>query len=217
IRNPLVNDEARYDRFRNFLRPGAWREQVGPGSGIHYDLGAHLIDQALQLFGRPDWVFADLRTQRESAQAIDDFEFILSYKNLKVSLKGQMLAKEATSRYALYGWNGSFVKPGVDPQEELLRAGKMPHLDPENWGREKQENYGRLSVVDEGVDKNVLIPSETGSGQDFYNNLVETLNGPAELIVTAPQARDVIRILEMTEQSAQEMRAISTNEELVAY
>src|SRR5690606_3259873 len=73
----VVNVEARYDRFRNYLRPGAWREEDLPGSGIHFDLGAHLIDQSLQLFGHPDSVFADLRVQRDGAKAVDDFEFIL--------------------------------------------------------------------------------------------------------------------------------------------
>lgn len=216
IINPLVNYEARYDRFRNYLREGAWREQSGPGSGIHYDLGAHLIDQALQLFGAPEWVFADLRKQREGANAIDDFEFILSYPKLKVSLKGQMLAKEATNRYALYGWNGSFVKPGVDPQEEQLRAGVLPHEVP-NWGQEDPNNYGRLSVVEDGTDKQSLITSLPGSGQDFYKNLSDTLNKTSSLFITAAQARDVIRILEAAEQSWREKRAIDMKDELIAY
>src|SRR5690606_2993511 len=107
---PVVNYQARFDRFRNYLREGAWREQDLPGSGIHYDLGAHLIDQALQLFGKPDTIFADLRKQREHAKAVDDFEFILSYPTRKISLFGQMLAKEPTPRFAIYGLKGSFVK-----------------------------------------------------------------------------------------------------------
>ncbi|MGO1243820.1 MAG: Gfo/Idh/MocA family oxidoreductase [Sphingobacterium sp.] len=213
---PVVNYEARYDRFRNFLREGAWREQAGPGSGIHFDLGAHLIDQALQLFGCPEWVFADLRTQREDAQAIDDFELILSYPKLKVSLKGQMLAKEATNRYALYGWNGSFVKPGIDPQEEQLRAGVLPH-EVKDWGQEYESTFGRLSVIEDGADKQKRITSERGSGQDFYNNLVDTLQGNSSLLITASQARDVIRILEASEQSWREQRAIKIKGELIAY
>ncbi len=213
---PLVNYEARYDRFRNYLREGAWREQDGPGSGIHYDLGAHLIDQALQLFGSPEWVFADLRKQREGAQAIDDFELILSYPNLKVSLKGQMLAKEATNRYALYGWNGSFVKPGIDPQEELLRAGVLPH-EVTAWGQEDQINYGRLCTIKNGEDKQSIVVSQNGSGQDFYINLADTLRGTATLIITAAQGRDVIRILEAAEQSWREKRAIDIKGELIAY
>ena len=210
-----VNYEARFDRFRNFLRPGAWREENLPGSGIHYDLGAHLIDQALQLFGLPDSVFADLRVQRDGAKAIDDFEIILSYPRLKVSLKGQMLAKEPTTRFAVYGINGSFVKRGVDPQENLLRAGADPENDP-NWGRESQDIYGTLSLLENGQDIVETITSETGSGQDFYKNIVATLRGEEELLVKPEQARDVIRILELAEQSWREQRVISLEGELIS-
>lgn len=213
---PVVNYEARFDRFRNFQREGSWREANLPGSGIHYDLGAHLLDQALQLFGAPDSVFADLRAQREGAEAVDDFEFILSYPKLKVSLKGQMLAKEPTARYAIYGWNGSFVKWGVDSQEELLRAGKFPHEDT-NWGVQDPATFGKLSLLEDGKDVVETVASEKGTGQDFYANLVDVLNGNAELNISAAQARDVIRILEATEQSSREQRVISLKDELIAY
>ncbi|MBD1434424.1 Gfo/Idh/MocA family oxidoreductase [Sphingobacterium sp. DN00404] len=212
----VVNYQARYDRFRNFLREGAWREQDLPGSGIHYDLGAHLIDQALQLFGKPDAVFADLRKQREHAKAIDDFEFILSYPTRKISLFGQMLAKESTPRFAIYGLQGSFVKPGVDPQEEKLRNGALPHKV-DNWGLEDESTYGRLNVIENRQDVRETIPSEKGTGQDFYQNLVEVLDGDAELLITPQQARDVIRILEAAEQSWTEQRVISLKEQLIAY
>ncbi|TDS17730.1 Gfo/Idh/MocA family oxidoreductase [Sphingobacterium paludis] len=212
----LVNYEGRYDRFRNYLREGAWREEDLPGSGIHYDLGAHLLDQALQLFGAPDWIFADLRKQREGAKAVDDFEFILSYPNLKVSLKGQMLAKESTARYALYGWNGSFVKPGTDPQEELLRAGILPH-EVANWGREDAATYGRLSLLQAGKDVERTIESELGSGPDFYANVAAHLRGEASLLITAEQGRDVIRVLEAAEESWKQKKAISLKDRLRAY
>ncbi|GGH13039.1 oxidoreductase [Sphingobacterium alkalisoli] len=211
----LVNYEARYDRFRNFLRPGAWREENLAGSGIHYDLGAHLIDQALQLFGHPDAVFADLRIQRDGAKTIDDFEFILSYPRLKVSLKGQMLAKEATPRYSLFGMNGTFIKKGVDPQEALLRDGVMPHYI-DNWGQEDVTSFGKLSVLENGDDVEELVPSESGSGQDFYANIVTVLKGDGELFVKAEQARDVIRILELAERSAAEQRTILLKGELIS-
>src|SRR5690606_26415094 len=122
----LVSFEARYDRFRNTLKENAWREENLPGSGNLYDLGAHHIDQSLQLFGMPEAINADLRKQRTGAQAVDDFELILHYPRLKVSLKGAMLVKEPSPRYALYGVDGAFVKYGIDPQEAALRAGKSP-------------------------------------------------------------------------------------------
>lgn len=211
----VVNYEARFDRFRNYLRPGAWREENLPGSGIHYDLGAHLIDQALQLFGHPDAVFADLRIQRDGAKTIDDFEYILSYQKLKVTLRGQMLAKLPTPRFAIYGTNGCFVKPGVDPQENLLRAGVRPE-DRADWGVESADIQGTLSVLLEGQDDQQYVLSEVGSGQDFYKNIVATLNGEASLYIKPEEARDVIRILELGDLSWQEKRTVSTQGELIS-
>ena len=211
----VVNVEARYDRFRNYLRPGAWREEDLPGSGIHFDLGAHLIDQSLQLFGHPDSVFADLRVQRDGAKAVDDFEFILSYPGLKVSLKGQMLAKAPTARYALYGTQGCFVKWGTDPQEALLRAGAIP-AEHSNWGEEPEEIYGTLSIVEDGKEIEETIKSLPGSGQTFYANIAAVLKGKQELLVRAEQARDVIRVLELAEQSWHEKRTIPVTGELIS-
>lgn len=213
----LTNYEARYDRFRNYLREGAWREHNLPGSGIHYDLGAHLIDQALQLFGAPNSVYADLRVQRDGAAAVDDFEIILSYPTLKVSLKGQMLAKLPTSRYALYGTAGCFVKPGTDPQEDMLREGILPHLNAD-WGLEPESTYGTLAVVDaDQIENTQKVVSERGSGQDFYANVVDVLQGESTLTVRPEQARDVIRILELCEQSWNDKTVIALAGELIAY
>lgn len=212
----LVNYEARYDRFRNYLRPGAWREMDLPGSGIHYDLGAHLIDQALQLFGHPESVYADLRVQRDYAEAVDDFEIILSYSGLKVSLKGQMLAKIPTARYTLFGMEGTFMKPGTDPQEEMLRNGAKPHTIPD-WGQEPETSYGRLSVIKDGVEVQETIVSEVGTGQDFYRNIAAALKGEEFPHISPEQARDVIRILELCEQSWAEQRVIPLDGELIAY
>lgn len=211
----LTNYEARFDRFRNFLRPGAWRESNLPGSGIHYDLGAHLIDQAIQLFGHPDSIFADLRIQRDNAVAVDDFEYILSYPQLKVSLKGQMLAKEPTPRFALYGMNGSFVKRGVDTQEGMLRAGVRPE-ETVDWGLEPKEMQGSLSLLVNGEDVHEFIESEVGSGQDFYENIVRTLDGNEKLFITAEQARDVIRLLELGDISWKEQRTVCVKGELIS-
>jgi len=211
----VVNYEARYDRFRNFLRAGAWREEDLPGSGIHYDLGAHLIDQALQVFGKPTAIFADLRVQRDHAKAIDDFEFILSFPGIKVSLKGQMLAKISTARYAVYGMNGSFVKWGVDPQEALLRDGVVPSQY-QDWGKEDSEFQGTIAISEAGKDIEEKIESEWGSGQDFYKNIVAAIKEEEELFVKPEQARDVIRILELAERSWAEQRTISLEGELIS-
>lgn len=204
----LVAFEARYDRFRNTLKTNAWREDDLPGSGILYDLGAHLIDQSLQLFGLPLAVNADLRKQRTGARAVDDFELILHYPRLKVSLKGAMLVKEPSPRYALYGENGAFVKYGADPQEAALKVGKSPR-DDSGWGVETEAIWGKLNVLENGKDHIEYLPSERGNYPAFYRNVYEAITRRIELLVKPEQARDVIRVIELAGRSWAEGRTCS--------
>jgi scyllo-inositol 2-dehydrogenase (NADP+) len=122
----LVEYEAHYDRFRNTLKLGAWRESPDVGSGILFDLGSHLIDQAQVLFGLPQSITADVRVQREGAKADDYFEIGLDYGDLKVILKAGMLVRELGPHFILHGSEGSFIKYGMDPQEAALRRGLTP-------------------------------------------------------------------------------------------
>ena len=206
----LVAFEARYDRFRNTLRENAWREEDLPGSGILYDLGAHLIDQSIQLFGLPLAVNADLRKQRTGARAVDDFELILHYPRLKVSLKGAMLIKEPSPRYALYGENGAFVKYGADPQEAALKAGKSPKGDL-RWGEEPEDIWGKLNVLEDGRDHIEHLRSERGDYPAFYRNVYDAVTGQSELLVKPEQAREVIRTIELAEQSWAEKRTVAVD------
>lgn len=207
----LVTFEARYDRFRNTLKSNAWREEGIPGSGILYDLGAHLIDQALILFGIPHGIFADLRIIRDEAQAIDDFELILYYEKLKVSLKGSMLVKEPTARYALYGTKGSYVKFGIDPQEAALKEGRTPEEEPD-WGSEPKENWGILHVEEHGVSSREPFPSEKGNYPAFYVNLRDAIQKGDPLHVQPEQARAVIRLIELAEESARSNKVVDYRE-----
>ncbi|HET8677338.1 MAG TPA: Gfo/Idh/MocA family oxidoreductase, partial [Blastocatellia bacterium] len=122
----LVEYESHYNRFRNYPRPNAWREEEGAGSGILFDLGSHLIDQAQVLFGVPQMITSDIRVQRDFAKINDSFELILHYDDLKVTLKAGMLVREQSPRFILHGTEGSFVKYGFDPQEEALKRGFVP-------------------------------------------------------------------------------------------
>ena len=203
----LVSFEARFDRFRNTLRPNAWREADLPGSGIWYDLGAHLVDQTIQLFGLPIAINADLRIQRPGAGAVDDFDVILHYPQMKASLKGAMLVKEPTPRYALYGMDGAFVKPGVDPQEAALRAGLSPKGDPD-WGREPRESWGKLNILENGKDHIEYIESERGDYPAFYRNVYGAIAEGRKLDVLPEHARNVIYTIEMGEKSWAERRTV---------
>ncbi|NTV83115.1 MAG: Gfo/Idh/MocA family oxidoreductase, partial [Bacteroidales bacterium] len=130
----ILEYEAHFDRFAPGARRSAWRDEPLPAGGVLYDLGSHLIDQALVLFGLPHAVFADIRWQRAESKVDDYFEANLYYNRLKVTLKASVFVKEQGPRYIIHGTKGSFIKYGIDPQEELLKEGLMPN-SPE-WGKE---------------------------------------------------------------------------------
>lgn len=202
----IVEYEAHFDRFRNSIRAG-WKEDNGPGAGIFYDMGAHLIDQALELFGLPEAVRADLRIQRTGGQSIDSFEVVLEYPALKATLKGTMLAKEPFPQFTVFGEQGTFMKYGRDMQDDALRAGVVPHLGPD-WGQEPENFWGKLHTTAQGLEFNGTVRSEQGNFGDFYRNLHAVITSGAELIVKPEEARNVIRIIELAEQSSAEKRTI---------
>src|SRR5439155_950355 len=156
--------ESHFDRFRPELRPGAWREQPQPGSGVWFDLGPHLLEQALPLFGTPQAVSADIRVEREGAAADDAFDVTLHYPGMRALLRASMLALSPGPTFAVHGTKGSFVKYGLDPQEAALKSGRTP--DESHWDSEPPEMYGRLTTP-EGTRTVPTIPS---SFTQYYEN-----------------------------------------------
>ena len=202
----LVAYESHFNRFRNARQANAWREAEGEGSGILFDLGSHLIDQALVLFGWPQMVAADIRRQRKGAQTDDYFELALHYAGLKVSLQAGMLAREPGPRFILHGTEGSFVKHGLDPQEEALKRGLTPSAP--HWGEESAELWGKLNTQIAGLHIAGQVESLAGSYQAFYQNIADAIAGSAELAVKPEEARNTIRIIELARQSSAEKRAL---------
>lgn len=202
----LVEYESRYDRFRHYPRPNAWREQEGEGAGILFDLGSHLIDQAQVLFGLPRMVTADLRVQRSFAKAVDNFDLTLHYEELKVVLKAGMLVRERSPRFILHGSEGSFVKYGIDPQEEALKRGLTPAES--HWGEEPREQWGTLNTQLGGLHVEGRVETIAGCYQAFYQNIVDAIAGRAELEVKPEEARDTIRIIELALRSSEQKRTL---------
>lgn len=203
----LVEFESRYERFRNQPRAGAWREEAGPGSGILFDLGPHLIDQALVLFGQPRAVAADVRRQREFAQADDYFELMLDYEGLKVTLRAGMLVREPGPRFALHGTEGSFVKHGMDVQEEALKRGLTP-AGP-GWGEEPQERWGTLDAQLGGLRVRGSVETVAGSYQSFYRNVADAIEGRAELAVKPEEALATMRVIEAALRSSEQKCSVA--------
>ncbi len=202
----LVEYESHFDRFRNYLKPDAWREGDAPGSGLFYDLSPHLIDQSLQLFGYPEELFADIKTQRDGGKTDDQFELILFYNKLKVTLKAGLLAKEPGPRFRLYGTQGSFVKYGEDPQEIDSKGGMSP-LDP-NWGIDDKTQWGTLNTEKNGIHFRGKIETSRGCYQKYYENIYDAIVHQKELNVKPEEARDVIKIIELAFQSNREKRTV---------
>ena len=203
----IVEFEAHYDRYRPEQRPNAWREKDEPGSGILYDLGAHLIDQAFCLFGLPGYITADVRTQRPDARTTDYFDLWLDYGFTKVILKAGMLVREPGPRYIIHGMNGSFIKYGEDPQEALLRKGELPIG--KDWGREPENIYGLLHTELAGKIIKEKYPSLPGNYGGFYDDLYNTIRFGKTLKVKPEQSYNVIRAIELSLQSSEEKKRIA--------
>jgi scyllo-inositol 2-dehydrogenase (NADP+) len=189
--------ESHFDRFRPERKPTAWREQPLPGSGIWFDLGAHLLDQALVLFGVPQAISADIRIEREGAVTDDAFDVTLHYPQMRALLRASMLAAAPGPTFAVHGTTGSFIKHGLDPQEAALKAGRAP--DEANWDEESSDMYGKLTTP-EGTRTIPTIPS---SFTHYYENIRDAILGKAQLAVTPEQALNVMRGLERAVTSSQ--------------
>jgi len=202
----IVLFESHYDRYRPQLRPGAWREQAAAGSGVFFDLGPHLIDQALALFGTPEAVSADVRVERDGAAVDDAFDVTLRYPRLRVLLRATMLASKPAPHFLLHGTNGSYVKYGLDPQENALKRGEVPG-GPE-WGKEPPEAWGTLSHAEGDQLTERVVPTEAGDYRGYYENLRDAILGKAALAITPQAALSVMRVLELAKQSSIERRVI---------
>ena len=194
--------EARYDRFRPQIR-ARWRELPGPGSGILYDLGPHLIDQALQLFGMPRAVSADAFAQRPGGQAIDYFHLALDYGPMRAVLHGSVLAPGAGPHFSIHGDGGSFLKYGMDPQEDALKAGMRP--GDARWGVDDPSLHGELTSADGSRRR---VETERGRLEAFYREMAEHIARGAAAPVDPRGARDNIAVIEAALRSAQEGRVV---------
>ena len=197
----IVRFETNYDRFRPDLKPGAWRERVGPGSGIFFDIAPHLIDHALVLFGLAEAVTADIRMERTVAVVDDSFDVMLHYPGgMRAVLRSTMLAVASRPRFVLHGTRGSFFKQSFDPQEINLRRGYIPESGP--WGGEPEEDWGVRTTVENDVVTKRSVPSATSDYRDYYANVRDAILGRATLAVTPEYALEVMRVLEMAQESS---------------
>ena len=202
----LVEVEIHYDRFKEELSPKLHKEIPGLGTGALYDLGSHLIDQSLQLFGFPEAVFADLRIARPISKVDDYFDVLLYYPQLRVRLKSSYAVREPLPGFVLHGLKGSFIKPKTDVQEGLLQANVVP--DKEDWGTEPESERGLLHAEKDGKVVREYVTSLRGNYGDYYNGIYEAIRNDKPLPVTALEGLNVIRIIEAAFKSSNEKKVV---------
>lgn len=203
----LVTMESRYDRYRPGPRTKPWQEKTLPGNGVLHDLGAHLVDQALVLFGTPQAIVADVRLERDAAVVNDAFTLCLHYPRLRVWLSSTMLARTPGPRFVAHGTLGSYVKYGLDPQERALQGGAT--LGGPHWGEEPEANWGTLATTHDDQPVERRIPTIPGDYRKYYENVRDAIWGVAPLAVTAEQGWRTIRLLELALESSDQRCAIS--------
>ncbi|WP_297333851.1 Gfo/Idh/MocA family oxidoreductase [Flavobacterium sp.] len=194
ILGDIVEAEIHFDRYNPALSPKAHKETGEPGAGILWDLGSHIIDQALQLFGFPQAVFSDIRVTRTGSKIGDCFDILVYYPDKRVRLKAGFFMREPVPAYILHGTKGSFLKHRADVQEDELKAGRQPNE--EGWGTEPADKEGVLhtEINNEVIRKN--IPTEKGNYFSLFNGLHNAIINNTEEPVTAAQGVAVMKIID---------------------
>jgi len=203
----LVSFESHFDRFRPIVREGTWKEAANAANGLLFDLGPHLVDQAVALFGTPQTVTASVRKDRDHTGIEDAFDVRLDYPHLTVWCRSTMVAADPAPRFLLHGTLGSFRKDGVDPQEPAIVAGaKIPVLGEGDWLAEDRDHWGSLTLAPNPSEPTQLthtsVPTEPGDYRLFYANVRDALNGTAYLAVSAEAGLLAIQILELARESS---------------
>jgi scyllo-inositol 2-dehydrogenase (NADP+) len=209
----VVTFESHFDRFRPLPRENSWKEAESSANGLLMDLGPHLVDQALALFGVPEAITASVRRDRDQTAIEDAFDITLHYPHLLASCRSSMLACDASPRFLLHGTLGSFKKFGLDPQEPALIAGeKVPPVGMGDWLSEDQSAWGTLTVAPDpsvpGTLTRTVIETERGDYRNFYASVRDAINGDAPLAVPTEEGYRVVKLLEMARQSSNEGRTL---------
>ncbi|MGO8795120.1 MAG: Gfo/Idh/MocA family oxidoreductase [Candidatus Sulfotelmatobacter sp.] len=210
----VVEYECRYDRFRPEPKANAWRERADqPGAGVLFDLGPHVIDQALVLFGEPQSITASAFCQRATSQVDDSFDVCLEYpdRQLRATGRARIIAYAPGPHFLLHGTKGSFVKYGMDPQEARLRSENPPQgLDwGADWGEEAEDQWGTLSLVGQ---PSVKVETAHGDYRGFYANVRDAVEKEAPLEVTGEQALRTMRAVMLAHKSSRERRTVQWGE-----
>jgi predicted dehydrogenase len=203
----IVEAEFHFDRYNPILSPKLHKETVNSGAGTLKDLGPHIIDQALCLFGMPKAVFADIRITREHSVVDDYFDILLYYPDFRARLKAGFFVREPNPSYVVHGKIGSFLKSRGDVQEDELKLGKKPNLT--DWGTEKEGNEGLVHTEIDGKIIREKVPTFQGNYYDFFDGVYQSIANDLPEPITAEDGVNVMRIIEAAFQSNAQKKAIN--------
>ena len=203
----LVHFESYFDRWRPGLSTRAWKEESDEG-GILWDLGTHVVDEALMLFGLPSSVGAEISRERDSDGANDCFTIRLHYlTGFSATLGANCLSSLARPRVHLRGTRGNYQKWGLDSQEEALN--KITKITDPDWGKEPAEKWGTLSIDVDGKMETRQVPSLPGDYRRYYEGVRDVLTGQSDVPPATPaEAWRTARVLEWAKQSSDEQRDV---------
>ncbi|OYU80894.1 MAG: oxidoreductase [Flavobacterium sp. BFFFF1] len=202
----VVEAEFHFDRYNPSLSPKIHKETPNKGAGILKDLGSHLIDQALSLFGVPDAVFADIRITRPQSVVDDCIDVLLYYQNLRVRLKAGFFVREMVPSFVVHGKNGSFLKQRGDVQEEDLKIGKK--INPKTWGIEPRSKEGLLHTEFKGKIIRDFLPTFSGNYYTFFDLLYDAIANNAVEPVTAQDGINVMKVIEAAIKSNKDKKIV---------
>jgi len=202
----LTEFESHFDRYRTYIAQNTWKETGNEKIGVLYNLGSHMIDQALVLFGMPFSVTSHLDILRDNGTVPDYYDIRLQYNKFAAILKCSYLVRHSGPRYTINGTSGSFQKWGIDPQEEALKNHHTP--DETNWGKEAESEWGILDTEINGIHINGKIETVPGNYNLYYENLYNVLTKGEKLLVEPEQSRDGLIIMDACIKSNKEKRTI---------
>ena len=213
---------SHYDRYRPVQRAGTWKEAGGAANGLLFDLGPHLVDQALALYGAPKFITASVRTERDVSRIEDAFDIVLDFESagergLRYECHSTMIGAEAAPRFRVHGTHGSFLKYGLDVQEAALLAGARPPQlgSQEPWLPEPESAWGTLALAPNPAEPTQIdrhkVPTEVGDYRHFYAGVRDAILGVSPLTIPAEDAYRTIRLLELALQSSEQKRTLAVD------
>jgi scyllo-inositol 2-dehydrogenase (NADP+) len=220
----ITRVDSHFDRFRTFQRQNTWKEASGTASGLLFDLGPHLLDQALALFGTPKSITASVRQDRDVTAIDDAFDIVLEFapppaagqaaRGIRYECHATMIAAEPAPSLRVNGTLGSYVKFGLDPQEAALLGGARPEKlgSPIPWLPDAESAWGTLTLATQTAEPVKLerskLPSEVGDYRKFYANVRDAILGEAPLVVSPEDGYRTVRLLELALQSSDQHRTL---------